>query len=540
MKKNVLFLLVFVLVQMINAQVFQNNLENWTDNHHPIGFWGAKTNIEVDSVNQYTTSSHSGVYAVQLVNTESTHKRFTTQPIQVDSGTTYTISFWVRGKGNIRTGIYDGRATGSGYFYNTYINVNTTTWEQYSQTIICEKTNAAGEFIFSVQLTNSANEHIQIDDVLITANSPTSPTLIITYPSNNAQIYSSNVNIQYTTTNFVVGTDGKIKYTINGTNPNYTVDNPILLSGLTQGTYNIQLELIDMNHNSLTPPVTASVSFTITSSLPQYVSIHDIQYTTDQTGNSPYADDTIQTSGIVTGTYAQGFFLQNGSGEWNGIFVFSATYAPQVSIGDSVTIVGKVKEYYGLTEITNLSYIQVHSQNNPLPSPIVVTAAQVKSEPYEGVLVKLMNATCINENSGYGMWTVQDATDTCKIHNLLYTYTPTLNHKYHITGPVYYSYGEYRIEPRSMNDVEDVTAVALNELIKTTIYPNPVNDKLNVVSEKNISEIKIYDLKGSLIEKRSINNTTTTLSLQQLAKGTYTINIVFENKAEQKFSFIKE
>jgi predicted extracellular nuclease len=276
-------------------------------------------------------------------------------------------------------------------------------------------------------------------------NSATSPTLTITSPSNNAQIYSSDVNIQYTTTNFVVGTDGKIKYTINGTNPNYTVDNPILLSGLTQGTYNVQLELVDMNQNSLTPPVTASVSFTITSTLPQYVSIYDIQYTTDQTGNSPYADDTVQTSGIVTGTYAQGFFMQNGSGEWNGIYVFSATYAPQVSMGDSITIVGKVKEYYGLTEITNLSYLQVHSQNNSLPSPVVVTAAQVKSEPYEGVLVKLMNATCINENSGYGMWTVQDATDTCKIHNLLYTYTPTLNHKYHITGPVYYSYGEYRM-----------------------------------------------------------------------------------------------
>jgi hypothetical protein len=169
MKKHVLFLLAVMTVQIINAQIFQNDLENWTDNHHPNGFWGSKTSIEVDSVNQYTTSSHGGVYAVQLVNTESTHKRFTTQPVQVDSGTTYTISFWVRGQGNIRTGIYDGRATGSGYFYNAYINVNTTTWEQYSQTIICEKTNAAGEFIFSVQLTNSANDHIQIDDVSITA-----------------------------------------------------------------------------------------------------------------------------------------------------------------------------------------------------------------------------------------------------------------------------------------------------------------------------------------------------------------------------------
>lgn len=530
------------MINLIDAQVvFQNDFENWTDSHTPVGMKGSKTNLETDSINQYAVSAHSGQYSVQLVNVESTHKRFTTQALQVNAGTTYNISFWVRGKGNIRTGLFDGRTTNSGYApYNPYITVNSNSWEQYSQLVTCENTNAAGEFIFSIQLTSPNIDHIQIDDIVISQQNPNAPSITITAPANNSQVNSANVDIVYSVSNFTLGTDGKVKYTVNGGTPQYSISSPISLTNLTDGNYAVLLELVDMSNNSLNPPVSASLNFTVSTALPAYVSIYDIQYTTDPTGNSPYADDTVTTSGIVTGVYAQGFFMQNGVGPWTGIYVFSATYASQVSVGDSITIVGKVKEYYNLTEITNLSYLQVHSQNNTLPSPVVLTASQVKTEPYEGVLVKIMNATCVNPNAGYGMWTVNDGNDTCKIHNLLYTYTPVLNHVYHITGPVYYAFGEYRIEPRSANDVVDVTSIDEIANNQTQIYPNPVKDVLNIQTNNVIRRVDIVDISGRLVYSKEMKRAESySLDVSMLPKGMYSLVIIFDKQEKCITTFIK-
>lgn len=513
------------------GQIFQCNFEDWTDNHHPVGFWGAKTNIEVDSINKYSTSVHSGFYAVQLINTESTHKRLTTQQIQVDSGITYTITFWVRGKGNIRTGIYDGRTSGSGYFYNTYINVNTTEWQFVTQTVTAEVTTNLAEFIFSVQYTNSSSDHIQIDDVVIYSGTQATPTITITSPYNNSTLYTTNVTIEFNVTNFTIGhpsqsgVDGHIKYVVdNGVAQMHYTTNPINLT-LNNGSHSVLLELVDNNDSSLNPPVTANVTFNINTSI-QFITIYDIQYTTDPSGISPYVDDTISTGGIVTGVGSQGFFMQSGYGQWTGIYVYAPTYSSQVNIGDSVTVIGKVKEYYGLTEITNLSNLTIHSSNNILPQPYVVTAATVKTEPFEGVLVQILNAKCINPNAGYGMWTVQDQTDTCKIHNLLYSYSPELNKVYNITGPVYYAYQEYRIEPRSENDIEVVGSVQLNNYVDIIVYPVKFENMLNILSPESISDILIFNENGKLITNFSnINVTNKTLDLHYLQKGNYLLQI---------------
>ncbi len=541
--KNFIFLVLFVFtLGQVNSQViFQNDFENWTDSHTPVGMKGAKTSLETDSINQYSVSAHGGTYAVQLVNKESTHKRFTTQPLQVNAGTTYTISFWVRGHGNIRTGLFDGRTANSGYApYNTYITVNSNQWAQYSQTVTCENTNAAGEFIFSVQLTNEDIDHLQLDDIEISVVNPNAPSISITAPANNSLVMSSNVNIEFTVSNFVLGTDGKVKYTVNGGAAQFVTASPIALTSLADGTYSVVLELVDMNDQSLNPAVSASVNFTVSTALPAYVSIYDIQYTTDPSGDSPYADDTVQTSGIVTGVYSQGFFLQNGSGAWNGIYVFSANYAPQVVVGDSIIIVGKVKEYYGLTELTNLSYLQVHSQGNTLPEPAIVTATQVKSEPYEGVLVKLMNATCVNPNAGYGMWTVNDGQDTCKIHNLLYDYTPTLNHVYHITGPVYYAFNEYRIEPRSASDVVDVTGIDAISLENVAVFPNPAKDFISVNGNKQIRCVELMDAQGKLIIKQTeVNSANLSIDIRTLTKGNYYLYITYSDESKGVAKVIK-
>ncbi len=86
--------------------------------------------------------------------------------------------------------------------------------------------------------------------------------------------------------------------------------------------------------------------------------------------------------GIVTGKASNGFWMQDPTPDANaatseGIFVFSTSGAASVSVGDAVTVSGRVSEFRpgsaGLT-ITELTAptIVVNSSGNPLPPAIVI------------------------------------------------------------------------------------------------------------------------------------------------------------------------
>ena len=53
------------------------------------------------------------------------------------------------------------------------------------------------------------------------------------------------------------------------------------------------------------------------------------------------------------------------------------------------------------------------------------------------------------------------------------------------------------------------------------MFPNPVTSVLNIKSEDVLEEVRIYDLNGNLI----LVQTTTSISEESLAVGTYLINI---------------
>jgi hypothetical protein len=82
--------------------VFTSDLESWTGNV-PNGWVGAKTNLPQQDITQSNTNPHGGLLAVRLNNDTSSHRRFTTVQQTVVAGTAYTISFWVRGQGEVRT-----------------------------------------------------------------------------------------------------------------------------------------------------------------------------------------------------------------------------------------------------------------------------------------------------------------------------------------------------------------------------------------------------------------------------------------------------
>ncbi|MCB0795483.1 MAG: hypothetical protein KDB88_12160, partial [Flavobacteriales bacterium] len=167
--------------------LFTSSFESWSG-ATPDGWVGDKTTLENDSIQQADQNIMFGSYAVRLVNTESGHKRFTTTQLTVEDGQAYNISFYARGAGEIRTGLFDGRSTGSGYAtYNVYNVVNGSTWTPYTQQVVAANDTTGAEFILSVRNTMAGMGHLEVDSVRISLAVPTPPT--------DATIY----DIQFTT-----------------------------------------------------------------------------------------------------------------------------------------------------------------------------------------------------------------------------------------------------------------------------------------------------------------------------------------------------
>ncbi len=117
------------------------------------------------------------------------------------------------------------------------------------------------------------------------------------------------------------------------------------------------------------------------------VPIHDIQ---GPGASSPIVGSSVTTRGIVTGVKNNGFFIQETDAlvdadpaTSEGVFVFTSS-APTAAatVGNLVQVTGTVTEFVPasdplqppLTEFTSPTIVQI-STGNPLPAPVVLTAA---------------------------------------------------------------------------------------------------------------------------------------------------------------------
>jgi hypothetical protein len=61
------------------------------------------------------------------------------------------------------------------------------------------------------------------------------------------------------------------------------------------------------------------------------------------------------------------------------------------------------------------------------------------------------------------------------------------------------------------------------------IFPNPVNNILNIKSDSNIDEIQIFDLNGRLIFNENYNSENIIVNTEQLSAGMFLIRIKTQN-----------
>lgn len=187
-------------------------------------------------------------------------------------------------------------------------------------------------------------------------------------------------------------------------------------------------------------------------------SIVDIQNGTVSEGTLVRIQDV-----VVTGQYFLGFSVQDPnapSAAYSGVFVFSGN-DEGVAIGDIVTLEGEVQEYFMLTEIVNPN-VQI-TGNGGVINPTSLTVAEAAQEQYEGVLVRLTDATvsdanhdCSADNSSCNdsnLWEVNGPTGIVA-WDLLYEDGDWASHIGDVpfTGVMHYRFDRRRIMPRVTGD----------------------------------------------------------------------------------------
>ncbi|HQW04687.1 MAG: T9SS type A sorting domain-containing protein [Flavobacteriales bacterium] len=440
MKKTVLFVTMLLAVSA-QGQLVDSGFEDWTAGS-PDGWNGARTNMTIPA-EQVSDDVHGGASAVRLNRTESGHQRFTTQALSVTSGTEYEVSFWVRGSGEIRVGLYDERSTGFGYFYGSW-HVATATWTQVTEVVTAVQTSSIAEFILSVHLT-APDQHIVVDDVLITEGG----------------------------------------------------------------------------------------------AIPE-VSIHDIQYTTDPSGDSPYFEQLVKTVGIVTakdqfqsnGTEQNVYYLQDASGPWNGVYVFDyLDNGNVVEIGDEVELIAVVDEYFGLTELKSIQSFSVLASGQTLPAALVVETGEVSSEALESVLIQVLDATCTEVPGGanFGKWKADDGSGFAVVGKEIYTTTPDpeLGVMYNVTGVVSYGFEEFNIQPRYAADIEMITSIGELAGADVTLFPNPASTvlTLDLGALAGRTEYRLIDATGRVVLADVVTADRSTIDVSTLQSGVYVMTL---------------
>ncbi len=221
--------------------------------------------------------------------------------------------------------------------------------------------------------------------------------------------------------------------------------------------------------------------------------IYDIQYTTDVSGDSPFAGQIVNVDGIVSAVFQYGYFIEDpAGGAWNGLWVYDSINIP--AIGDKVRLTGSIAEYYNLTELDSPTSFQVLSSGNPVPTPVVLATVDVNQEQWEGVMVQVNGVTVTNPDLGTGEWSVSDGSGDVVIDDKgSYTYSPADGDALDtVIGPLDYSYGAFKIQPRDDADIIlglDYTPIYDIQYTTGPSGDSPYVDQIDIITEGIVTAV---------------------------------------------------
>ncbi len=202
---------------------------------------------------------------------------------------------------------------------------------------------------------------------------------------------------------------------------------------------------------------------------PTYNPYTIVEIQTPDTGGdaSQHADEYVETSGVITALTSYSFYMQDGTADYSGIYVYVSGDVSAYALGDNVTVQGVVIEYNNLTQISSIADITINSSGNDLPAPIVLVTNTL-AEEHEGMLVTVSGeCTAVSTNAGSDHWAFKlddgsgDALVDDQVFSAAETAT-TVGSYYDVVGAVNYYYGAFTVNPRDADDIVEIP-VDLNE-----------------------------------------------------------------------------
>lgn len=96
-----------------------------------------------------------------------------------------------------------------------------------------------------------------------------------------------------------------------------------------------------------------------------------------------------------------------------------------------------------------------------------------------------------------------------------------------------------QIEDYTINVSPALSVSDIND-VKTSYYPNPVKDLLNISCERAIKNISIYDLSGKNVKDQKINGKDAKVDISSLNSGIYVVAITDLNNQIKSFKIVKQ
>ncbi len=208
------------------------------------------------------------------------------------------------------------------------------------------------------------------------------------------------------------------------------------------------------------------------------VTIYDVQQGRVPLGTSVRIQDVVVSSPINVAKGA--VFVQDPmGGPHSGLYLFiAAEVAQSISLapGDVVSVFGEYGEFYdssqlSIRETTDLEIVGQGQAPMPLvvPAEDLVVSSQA-AEQYESVLVQVQDVAVTNADLDFGDWEVAGGTVVSNffLDAQQTAIVPTAGSTYaSISGPLLFSFGAFKIAPRTL---ADVTAGMVVPAESATIY----------------------------------------------------------------------
>jgi hypothetical protein len=269
-------------------------------------------------------------------------------------------------------------------------------------------------------------------------------------------------------------------------------------------------------------------------------STRSIKQIQGEAGYSPFVGTYQRILGTVSGVVAgKGYFVQDAVAAWSGIWVADAVN--YVLEGNGVKIDGTIQE---TNDVTTIHAAKVQIVNPPVTiTPILIGSPEAsKSEQYESVLVKVSGARFQGSLNLDGSWPIKTTeSNRVFVNNQMYQYSPVEGHFYTVTGIVEGNLNYYRLNPRKLTDVVDLTIttpVSSFENQEPVVYPNPFNDRLNIINSDKLSRLTITDLTGRT--EMDVMYPASVVKTSGLAKGIYIIRLYTNSGLFSAGKFVKE